>query len=350
MKTIIPISKEKIELLIVLIFTFFLNNKAFSQYILDFNDASTYSTSCGTYTGGAWVVTDQNCTLTSSMCVLDSVPAEQTLLISITIQGSALDNADTTTIKYQLNGVWYTQTVIHGQPGLHTYVYSFYITANAGDSIMVSVNSTNNASTEKWRVFGGDIYISQNDPLPVKLQSFSAEKSSDAIRLEWVTASEINCSSYTVERSVDGKTFCDIQKIAGSGNSTTAKKYYTLDNNAYKGVNYYKLTQTDYDGTEYQAGKIISVDNSKDKESIAVFPNPNTGSSFFIDLNKLKGENILVVVEDSNGKELYSKIRLIDAHDKVIEVSDMEKKLMPGIYFVTAASENDLRWQKILVK
>jgi hypothetical protein len=52
----------------------------------------------------------------------------------------------------------------------------------------------------------GSVNLAQT-PLPIQLLRFTAKPEVDRVKLEWITATEINNDFFTIERSLDGKTF-----------------------------------------------------------------------------------------------------------------------------------------------
>jgi uncharacterized repeat protein (TIGR01451 family) len=150
-------------------------------------------------------------------------------------------------------------------------------------------------------------------PLPVTLKTFLANLSStNEVKLNWTTSMEINCRSYTIERSIDGKTFINAATVEGSGYTSIEKSYSVSDNIA--GINnniiYYRLRQTDFDGRS-SLSKIISVKLKTGAASFTVSPNPfSTYVNINVDWSKNETANIKVI--SMNGKELVSKnIQLI---------------------------------------
>lgn len=87
-------------------------------------------------------------------------------------------------------------------------------------------------------------------PLPVELVSFTAELTArQTVSLRWATASETNNESFMVERSGNGKIFRSIQTLAGAG-TVQGRTYYAMtDEQPLSGTSYYRLRQTDLDGT-----------------------------------------------------------------------------------------------------
>ncbi|MEJ7660098.1 MAG: hypothetical protein WKG07_11005 [Hymenobacter sp.] len=66
-------------------------------------------------------------------------------------------------------------------------------------------------------------------PLPVKLVQFAAVRQGSAARVTWATASEQNSAYFVVQRSADGRTFADLQRVAAQGTTTSRHEYATLD-------------------------------------------------------------------------------------------------------------------------
>ena len=349
MKTLTSLRQNKI--LAAILFTVFcIHSNAQSTYLLNLSDPSTYNMSCGTANSTVWTVSNANCTLTTSSFQLEISPLTQTLAAAITIEGASMDNGDIAIIDYCVNGNWTNSATVHGEAGLHTYTHNFYMTASGGSICALRINLINNTNSESWRIFDGKVIVSPVNPLPVTLIAFSGEKVRDGVRLNWSTATETNCGDFTVEKSSDGINFCAIDRITGAGNSSTQRNYYAIDEEAIEGRNYYRLIQTDFNGTTHEAGTVITVDYCQSRAPLDIYPNPSNGSSFFIHLNDLRGEKIIVVITDEMGRELYSKVALTGAYAQTIEVCDLDERLRPGVYVVTASSETDLCQQKILVK
>lgn len=114
---------------------------------------------------------------------------------------------------------------------------------------------------------------SENTPLPIELLYFNAvPENNEYVKLNWATASELNCSHFDVQRSPDAYAWEDIGQIKGAGTSNTVSLYETYDFNPNRGINYYRLKQFDFDGT-YTYSTIESV-NFDMTENIKVYPNP----------------------------------------------------------------------------
>jgi hypothetical protein len=97
-------------------------------------------------------------------------------------------------------------------------------------------------------------------PLPVELILFEGESHGTENYITWITASELNCKNFTIERSTDGKIWNVIKTIDGSGTTSTMTEYEVVDRYFNSTINYYRLTQVDFNG-EYEIFNTISIDN-----------------------------------------------------------------------------------------
>jgi hypothetical protein len=92
-----------------------------------------------------------------------------------------------------------------------------------------------------------------DDCLPIDLIDFKATSIHNAVKITWATASETDNDYFTLFRSPNGFEYWElVDKISGAGNSNILTTYSYIDTNPSDGVNYYVLTQTDYNGTRVQ--------------------------------------------------------------------------------------------------
>jgi hypothetical protein len=96
--------------------------------------------------------------------------------------------------------------------------------------------------------FCAQVQNPDNVPLPIELLSFKSEVFVDHVILHWVTAAEINNNYFNIERSIDLKEWSVIGQVAGTGTTNHIRKYQFVDMTPVKGLSYYRLKQTDFDG------------------------------------------------------------------------------------------------------
>ena len=111
-------------------------------------------------------------------------------------------------------------------------------------------------------------------PLPVTLRYFNGRMTESGALLGWATAREDNNARFQIERSRNITAFESIATIpsqAPGGNSVTELTYSFTDTQPLPGVNYYRLVQTDRDGTR-TTSKIVAL--SRENAPPVLFPNP----------------------------------------------------------------------------
>ncbi|WP_075352044.1 T9SS type A sorting domain-containing protein [Algoriphagus marinus] len=182
--------------------------------------------------------------------------------------------------------------------------------------------------------------------LPIELLEFKAEETSDKnIKVIWVTATEKNNAFFTLEKSFDGKTWETIALIPGSGNSLEQRTYDFIDKDVRYGRQFYRLTQTDFDG-RFETFQVIGISLIED-QSISpvytVYPNPSTGR-FTLQGESMNLDKTALEIFDLNG-------------NLVLKNSDMKNKrqefdlssLPKGIYVLKLFSLQGLVTKKLII-
>jgi hypothetical protein len=111
--------------------------------------------------------------------------------------------------------------------------------------------------------------------LPIQLLGFDAICNNNTAVLTWSSANEINNDHYTIERTQDGMNYETVATVKGAGNSDHELSYSYTDNTPLPGISYYRLSQTDFDGTTTELKTIVFVPCSDD-QSINAYAYNNT--------------------------------------------------------------------------
>jgi hypothetical protein len=170
--------------------------------------------------------------------------------------------------------------------------------------------SFGNKTNAVWAIF---VSYSSVSSLPVELIHFSGRADGNVNRLEWTTASEINCDYFDIEESNDVNNFVTCGSVEGAGNSIIIHNYFFTDEHPFPGITYYRLKQMDYDG-QHEYSNVIAVSNI----------NYTTST---VDVYNLQGQ-IIMSVKDFNSN--YSL-----------------KNLIPGVYLLHYHTTNGLLIKKI---
>ena len=103
-------------------------------------------------------------------------------------------------------------------------------------------------------------------PLPIELSDFNLTYENPAVVATWQTASELNNDFFTLERAGTDLAFDEIGRKPGAGTSKIPRSYSMIDSNPYEGTSYYRLKQTDFDGTEtYSEAKSMFIEEIRKK-------------------------------------------------------------------------------------
>ncbi len=176
------------------------------------------------------------------------------------------------------------------------------LTVTAGQVYILLVDNYSTSSqpfTLDWTLTNGATL--NCTPLPIELVSFNGKQEKMNIQLTWITETEINNDFFTIERSVDGITFHEVGTEDGAGTNYHQTKYLFLDQNPKKGINYYRLKQTDFDGT-FKFSGIVGVNYTSGEQSVSnIRPNPCSNDLYF-DFLSPAGGTIKVEVFDYIGR------------------------------------------------
>ena len=147
-------------------------------------------------------------------------------------------------------------------------------------------------------------YISDSTIVPVELLSFSASVTTNAVNLNWSTATELNNLGFEIQRNKEGTEFFTVGFVDGNGTTTELHNYSYTDKNLDNGKYYYRLKQVDYDGS-YEYSDIVEVEwrafNSYVLEQNYPNPfNPTTTIRFSIK-NK---SNVRITILNAIGEEV----------------------------------------------
>lgn len=148
--------------------------------------------------------------------------------------------------------------------------------------------------------------VNYPNPLPIELISFNGTKAENTVDLFWSTASERNNDYFTLENSTDGINFIQIDKIKGAGTTTELQEYSYLNTNLNSGLNYFRLSQTDYDGTIKRL-EIIAFEREKSSSNYSVYPNPSNDRKINIDLNTVSKSPLNINIYSMQGQLLITK-------------------------------------------
>ena len=107
--------------------------------------------------------------------------------------------------------------------------------------------------------------------LPIELTSFTATATESGYTFNWVTASEKENDYFTLEYSIDGVNFNEIDYVHGAGTTSETSEYeYRWDEAPDFEMIYFRLKQTDYNG-EYSYSDVLVSSRKKSSGANGTF-------------------------------------------------------------------------------
>jgi hypothetical protein len=213
--------------------------------------------------------------------------------------------------------------------------------------------------------------------LPVTLNSFTANFSSNGVKLQWTTQSEVDVLGYEIQRAFDENgpfttiaSYRDYAELRAQGNYSAKTDYQFTDVAVAPGFTYwYKLISHDLDGSQQTFGPIsVSVQNNNaDIQPVAGsipeqyqleqnFPNPfnlSTEIRFGIPQTSSDVQDVNLSVYDMSGKKI---VELLNAplsaglYRVFWNGKDATGKVVPtGIYFYRLSTPNFVKARKMLL-
>lgn len=178
----------------------------------------------------------------------------------------------------------------------------------------------------------------QSTPLPLYFTRFDATVVGGTVKLQWVVASDIHSSLFTVERSTDGRAWKTLRTIGVQDAGMKAATYTYTDAAASAGTYYYRIGYTANDGSNgYSATAAARVSM---KNTITAGVNGQVLQLRFPDLTS---EPKLVVITDMQGRTVIN--RTVTAADQEATI-DLPQ---PGMYILHLTAGNACQYvQKIV--
>jgi uncharacterized protein (TIGR02145 family) len=183
--------------------------------------------------------------------------------------------------------------------------------------------------------------------LPVELTSFTASIINNNVKLDWNTATEINSSSYDIERKLANNTsWQKIASVIASGSSSSPKQYSFTDKKVNTGKYNYRLKLVDLDGSSKYSNIIIAEIVAPLRFELSnAYPNPwnpTTTIRYQVPVNIM----VTIKVFDALGREVSILVNEVKPAGNY-EVTLNGHNLASGIYYYQMKAGNFIATKKI---
>ncbi len=157
--------------------------------------------------------------------------------------------------------------------------------------------------------YGSGVYRKPLEVIvPVELTSFKAAANGMEVTLNWTTATELNNRLFEIQRKIASNDFVTISRLKGHGTTTNPNQYSYVDKLINGGKYYYRLKQTDFDGTfEYSSEINVEVSVPYIFTLEQNYPNPfNPATTIKYSIPELS--NVTLKVYDILGREVATLV------------------------------------------
>ena len=234
------------------------------------------------------------------------------------------------------------------------------INGAGGDNFDNTLTGAGLQATLQWRKTSNGVILTQaldqnspDVPLPVELVYLTGDWDDEDAIVEWATATEINNKHFDVERSFDGVEYeyiGTVESQATGGNSDQVLKYtytdYNVKSQTLKNV-YYRLVQTDYDGTSEVLGPVVLTTDKVAVDGITIFPVPAKDFVTVQTKALTLGKTYTMSIIDNFGKTVQ-QIEFVATENQNNTLIDITG-LRSAVYWVKVEGDNvDLETQKFV--
>jgi hypothetical protein len=184
------------------------------------------------------------------------------------------------------------------------------------------------------------------NPLPVTMLYFRAQKQGADVVLDWATAAEENNTGFEVQVSTDGSEYKKLAFVpTADGNATSTQTYKYTDREPGKyGTRYYRLMQIDIDGTSEYFGPQLVVFETTDQ--LAFYPNPFQ-SLLQLNIQAEKSGTLEIRIFSAGGKRVLESSLEVEKGVSLQEIT-LDPGLPRGVYFVTTQMGGVIRHFKLM--
>jgi hypothetical protein len=194
------------------------------------------------------------------------------------------------------------------------------------------------------------VIASASLPLSVELEAYKVMCQSEAVSLNWTTASESSNDYFTIERADENLNYSVIGTLNAAGTSSIQNQYSFVDDQPVRGEAYYRLSQTDFDGATAILGVLSSTyPCDGELENLHVYPVPSSGElnvvfshgnrqGYNVEVYNSIGQLVLPLEEGMTGESGSTLIKLEG------------KDLSSGVYLLKVKVGEEVFSEKVIIQ
>lgn len=171
--------------------------------------------------------------------------------------------------------------------------------------------------------------------LPVTGLQAAAQRTGNAITVQWETISEYNSSHFIVQKSNDASNWYNINSVAAQGYSDRKHTYSVIDTKA-ADVIYYRIKQLDVNG-KFTYSNIVRMKQAATIATATTFPNPFV-NQVQVDIKAERSNNAVLTIYEVSGKKLLQKTLTLVKGNNSFTILQVQQ-LAAGVYVLNICNE-----------
>ena len=166
-------------------------------------------------------------------------------------------------------------------------------TTNVAFNVSADVNS---GAADRFR-----IVFKKSGVLPITFTNINAVKHTGYNAIHWQVENEENVDHYEVEKSKNGINFTTVNNTKAIGNHQQSTNYSWLDNDSFKGENYYRIKSITARGMMTYS-KVVKIYLNEVQAYVSLYPNPIRNGQIRLKLMNMAAGNYKVVITNNAGQ------------------------------------------------
>jgi 5-hydroxyisourate hydrolase-like protein (transthyretin family) len=236
----------------------------------------------------------------------------------------------------------------------NTLIFGKYSGTTWSYSSVPATIATNTIIWNNVTSFSDGTGLKNPTPLPVELYRFTADYLPETrnVAIKWITLSELQNDYFTLEKSRDGSLFMPLKQVDGAGNSSIMLEYNVEDDYPYTPITYYRLKQTDFDGTSEYSHITSATIEDNIKAQVQLYPNParvNEPIQIMIG-GLLAYSKVMVEIYNDGGQFILDHAQYVPETGKTTIEINTNNRLHSGTYIVLIKTKFETFKKQIVIK
>jgi hypothetical protein len=182
------------------------------------------------------------------------------------------------------------------------------------------------------------------EPLPIELTDWKGACDGDVVTLNWTTATEHGNDYFTIEKSRDANSWSVLGIVDAVGNSLSENNYTFVDEDS-DGLAYYRLSQTDNDGTTRVFDVVAAGCDAQNTEIVNAW---DDGAELNIAVSSTDNGIYDVSLLDAQGKLMkYLGSQAINEGYTTLKIN--KQGIATGVYVVEFRNVDDLMTRRVML-